>query len=253
MSGTVIVGIDGDAGARDAFALGLRFADLLGAPLDIVSGAAPGEGAAMIVLGGTHRHPFGRTLRGAARRVLRDPPCPVAIAPAGFADRPATALRRIGVGLDPTRDAHQALEVAHGLAARAGGSLLAIGVVLPLSRLEVDDPHHRTPYLEEECHLVQVALEHALADLPAGVPCLARAQVGNPAGELAATAGEVDLLVCGSRGRGPLRALLGSVTRRLLRSAACPVLIVPSAGEPRAQARPRRRTMRAPVLPPPRG
>ena len=39
---------------------------------------------------------------------------------------------------------------------------------------------------------------------------------------------DLDLLVCGSRGGGPLRSvLLGSVTERLLRSAACPVVIVP--------------------------
>ena len=39
---------------------------------------------------------------------------------------------------------------------------------------------------------------------------------------------DADLLVCGSRGYGPLRrVLLGGVSSRLLRRAACPLLVVP--------------------------
>ena len=39
---------------------------------------------------------------------------------------------------------------------------------------------------------------------------------------------EFDLLVCGSRGYGPLRrVLLGGVLRKLIRRAACPVVIMP--------------------------
>ena len=38
----------------------------------------------------------------------------------------------------------------------------------------------------------------------------------------------VDLMVSGSRGYGPVRSvLLGSVSRRLVDDAACPVLVVP--------------------------
>jgi nucleotide-binding universal stress UspA family protein len=38
----------------------------------------------------------------------------------------------------------------------------------------------------------------------------------------------VDVMVCGSRGYGPLRAvLLGSVTRRLANEAYCPVIVLP--------------------------
>ena len=39
---------------------------------------------------------------------------------------------------------------------------------------------------------------------------------------------EVDLLVCGSRGYGPVRrVLLGRRAARLVRRAACPVVVVP--------------------------
>jgi hypothetical protein len=38
----------------------------------------------------------------------------------------------------------------------------------------------------------------------------------------------LDLLVCGSRGYGPLRAvLLGSVSRVVTSAAACPVIVLP--------------------------
>jgi nucleotide-binding universal stress UspA family protein len=265
MSGPIVAGDDGGTAGRDAVALGLRLAALLGTRLEVVTtahgvpadeltNAASERGAAMLVLGPTHRHALARTLRGTARRVLRDAPCPVAVAPSGFAERPSRPFARIGAGVEPTPEGRLALEVAHEVAARAGGTLLAVGAVLPLAPLAVDDLRDRQPYLDEEQHVVQIALERALADLPAGVPCRAQAVVGDPAVALAAASTEVDLLVCGSRGRGPLRAaLLGSVTERLLRRAACPLLLVPTAGASRAHAQPRRRTMRAPVLPPPRG
>jgi nucleotide-binding universal stress UspA family protein len=51
--------------------------------------------------------------------------------------------------------------------------------------------------------------------------------VGSPAETLERVATDVDLLVMGARGLGPLkRLLLGSVSERVLRHAACPVLIV---------------------------
>jgi nucleotide-binding universal stress UspA family protein len=46
-----------------------------------------------------------------------------------------------------------------------------------------------------------------------------------------ATKLEVDLILLGSHGHGPLhRALLGSVTEGVLKRAPCPLLIVPAAG-----------------------
>jgi nucleotide-binding universal stress UspA family protein len=261
-SGPVIVGIDGDDSARDAFALGHRLAELLDTSVDIVTvrSAAPDDAlrdaarfdeAALIVLGPTHRRSLARTLRGTARRLLSEAPCPIAIAPAGFAARPETPILDVGVGFEPTPEGVEALAVAHGLAARVGGTLRAIGVALPLSRLAVDDVRDRAPYLENERRIVDARLESALAELPGEVPATADARVGDPAVELASASRDLDLLVCGSRGRGPLRAvLLGSVTEQLLRGAGCPVVIVPRpAGQPR---RPRR-TMPSMVLPPPRG
>jgi nucleotide-binding universal stress UspA family protein len=261
-SGPIIVGIDGDDSARDAFALGHRLAELLDASVDIVRvrGAVPADAlrdaarfdeAALIVLGPTHRRSLARTLRGTARRLLSEAPCPVVIAPAGFAARPETPILDVGAGFETTPEGVEALAVAHGLAACAGGTLRAIGVALSLSPLAVDDLRDRAPYLETERRIVEAGLERALAELPGEVPATADARVGDPAVELASASRELDLLVCGSRGRGPLRAvLLGSVTERLLRGTGCPVVIVPRAtGQPRR----RHRTMPSMVLPPPRG
>ena len=261
-SGPVIVGIDGDASARDAFAVGQRLAELLDASMDVVtvSGAAPEESlrrtaeqqkASVVVLGSTRRRSLARTLRGTARRLLTQAPCPVALAPAGFADRLEAPPRDVGVGFDPTPEGAAALAVAYRLAQRAGGTLRAIGVAQPLSPLAIDDLRNRAPYLEAERRIVQTGLERALAELPEDVPATADARVGDPAVELASASRELELLVCGSRGRGPLRAVVvGSVTEPLIRSAACPVVIVP---RPEGRPRRRRRTMRSTVLPPPRG
>jgi nucleotide-binding universal stress UspA family protein len=51
--------------------------------------------------------------------------------------------------------------------------------------------------------------------------------VGHPAETLERMSSEVDLIVLGARGLGPVkRLMLGSVSERVLRHAACPVLIV---------------------------
>lgn len=260
--GPVVVGIDGGTAGRDAFALGQRLAELLDSSLDVVTiaGRAPDDtlrriaeqqDAALVVVGPTHHRAIARTLRGTARRLLTEASCPVAVAPAGFADRPGVPLRNVGVGFEPTPEGTEALAVAHRLAARSGRSLRAIGVALPLSPFAIDDLRDRAPYLEAERRTIQAGLERALAELPDGVPAIVDARVGDPAVELIAASHELDLIVCGSRGRGPLRAvLLGSVTERLLRDAACPVVIVP---RPLGQRVRRWPAMSPAVLPPPRG
>lgn len=234
----VIVGVGDEPFADDAIALGTELAVLLDAPVQrfsvpghdpaaVLRETAAHDRAAMIVLGPSHHHLL-RTLRGTARHLLAGAECPVAVAPAGYAQAAHGGIRRIGVGFEPTPVATRALHFAHRLAVRAGGSLLVVGVALPLAPFAIDDVRDSTPYLDEERETVQRGLERELDRLPADVPRRAEARIGSAAGELADVALELDLLVCGSRGRGPLRAAtLGSVTERLLRIAACPIVIVP--------------------------
>jgi len=51
---------------------------------------------------------------------------------------------------------------------------------------------------------------------------------GRPVSLLQEQSSDLDLLVTGSRGYGPSRAaLLGSVSRSLVRNASCPVVVMP--------------------------
>ncbi|HEX5619626.1 MAG TPA: universal stress protein [Solirubrobacteraceae bacterium] len=194
-SGPVIVGVGDEPYADDAVALGTELGELLDAavehvavpghdPAAVLRDAAAHDRAAMIVLGPSHHHLL-RTLRGTARHLLVGAECPVAVAPAGYAQAAHGGLRRIGVGFEPTPVATRALDFAYGLATRAAGSLIVVGVALPLAPFATDDVRDTTPYLDEERKTVQRGLEREIARLPAEVPCRAEARIGSPAGELA--------------------------------------------------------------------
>ena len=71
-----------------------------------------------------------------------------------------------------------------------------------------------------------------LAKLVGGLPDDVAAEPvsleGDPEQQLAERTKDVDLMITGSRGYGPRRAvLLGSVSGRLVRDAACPVVVLP--------------------------
>jgi len=154
---------------------------------------AEDEGADVIVLGSTHRGGLGRVLPGSVgERLLQGAPSAVLIAPIGFAKRESFEIGRIGVGYDGKTEASHARTVATALAEELGAELQTITVTGD------GDPEPADP--------------------------------GDAAVELVERSRELDLLVVGSRGYGPVRhALLGSVTSELLKRAACPVLVVPRA------------------------
>ena len=73
----------------------------------------------------------------------------------------------------------------------------------------------------------RAGLGEAVQALPADVDAHARVFLGSPERALVAHTGELDLLVVGSRGKGPLAAAwAGSVSSRVIREARCPVLVV---------------------------
>lgn len=84
-------------------------------------------------------------------------------------------------------------------------------------------------FLAAAAVVLQQALDRALASLPEGIQAAASLLTGDVADALGALdERDVDLLICGSRGYGPLsRVLLGGVSARLIRRAAAPVLVVP--------------------------
>jgi nucleotide-binding universal stress UspA family protein len=80
-----------------------------------------------------------------------------------------------------------------------------------------------------------VAIEKLVADALAGatdVEVEPDVSVGDPAEFLIAASENIDLLVCGSRGYGPRRAvLLGGVSRRITTEAHCPVIVLARGAE----------------------
>jgi nucleotide-binding universal stress UspA family protein len=71
-------------------------------------------------------------------------------------------------------------------------------------------------------------LDAVVAKVPSDVSVTGLLLTGDPAKELAARSAELDLLVIGSRGYGPMHSVLvGGVSGRVMRSAECPVIVVP--------------------------
>jgi nucleotide-binding universal stress UspA family protein len=193
------------------------------------------EDAGTVVVGSHRRGPFGRVASGStAERLLHGSGCPVAVAPRGYRRRERGGLRRIGVAFVGTPDGHEAVRHAADLAARSSLPLTLYSVVSVHANWFV--PEAVRP--EEEAVPVEVrkeyqeALDRALAELPEGVPGTGELLYGEVVDELSVV-GErgVDLLVCGSRGYGPVRrVLLGTVSSALVRQASVPVLVVPRGG-----------------------
>lgn len=188
-------------------------------------------GAALVVVGSTHRGPAGRVLPGStAERLLHGSPCPVAIVPHGYATRDAGPIKTIGVAYDETEESAAALAAACAMARRFGADLRVIRVFDSMhvgTPALMTGPSYMPDFVEHESNQRE-GLEGAVAALTDDVSAKGVFVKGSPATELAAQSEGVDLMVVGSRGYGPLAAvLLGGVTHRLVRKAACPVIVLP--------------------------
>lgn len=224
-------------GARISEALGGQFPEPF--EVRVIGGAsaarelhqlAEAEGGAMIVIGSTHRGAVGRAALGSiGERLLNGAPCAVAVAPGGFAGREHFGLGIVGVGYNGTHESKLALETATHLARLLDAKLRLIGVAALIADsggiAPAADPLSFFKVLRGD---QEKQLEEAKASLPDDVEAESVLQDGNPAAVLAAQGVELDLLVLGSRGYGPLRrALLGSVSAEVMEEAPCPVLVVP--------------------------
>jgi nucleotide-binding universal stress UspA family protein len=194
---------------------------------------AEAERASMIVVG-SERHGVRRRISpgSTGERLLHGAICPVAIAPRGFREHDwDTPVKRIGVSFVDTPEAHEALHFAADLAKDTTASLVLYTVIA--RRAEVFSPiigrDAEEAFLATVREDVRAALDRARESLPAGVDATEELLEGDTVEALAALdEREIDLLVCGSRGYGPVRrVLLGGVLRRLIRRASCPVVVVP--------------------------
>jgi nucleotide-binding universal stress UspA family protein len=148
---------------------------------------------------------------------------PVAVAPRGYADADPS-LGRIASAFDGSPESRLALHWAAGLAASNAARLRVITAHAPIAvaglgfAAQSVDPIRRGD-LERD----QAAAIAALGGTVEGLVL-----DGKPAGVLVDASREADLLVMGSRGYGPLQAvLLGSVSHYVVRRASCPVVICP--------------------------
>ena len=187
--------------------------------------------ASLIVVGSTARGRTGRALMGStAERLLHGAPCPVALAPRGYE---RTSVKTVAVGFVDSHEGHDALAAAQALAARVGARLRVVAALHPSGGLDATKSEGLRP---ERGAMLQgrrrvetdEALKRAVAALPAGVEVESELHVEDPADVLLRISEHVELLVCGSRGYGPLRSvLLGGVSRRLVDGSGCPVLVLP--------------------------
>lgn len=215
-----------------------------GSPAHGLQELAESEGADLIVVGSTHHGAVGRTFIGStSERLLHGSPCPVAVAPKGFASVESPGIRVVAAAYQGVEEARRALELAKRIALESRAELRVISVVEPP---EAATPMFANDYRwDEYAQRVRQTVEDELADVVAKAPGELQAQTsvitGDPAAVLAKKAEEgVDLMVMGSRGYGAVKGvLLGSVSAKLIRSATCPLVVVPrgaalreSEGEP---------------------
>jgi nucleotide-binding universal stress UspA family protein len=190
--------------------------------------------AALVVTGSTHRGRLGRVMPGSVTaRLLHGAPCAVAVAPRGFA---GATIRHIGVAFLDTPEGRDALAAGVLLAGLCGATVRTLTVQEPVSAGSalavpgwvdpgvIEDYRRRGAAATAEC---------ARALAPEDVLEASEVIAGHPADTLIGASAELDLLVCGSRGYGPVHAvMLGGVSRALVDGAACPVLVLPrAAGE----------------------
>jgi nucleotide-binding universal stress UspA family protein len=168
-----------------------------------------------LIVVGACRHSFlGRLLLGNdAVSAMNGAPCAVAIAPLGYAER-ARPCSTIGVGYDGSPESEQALATARALAPRLSATIRALSVV------SLQCVPYGEPIAGNWPDPTEALID--LADVEQDVT------YGDPSEELVSFSDDVDLLIVGSRGYGPIGRLMhGSTSNQLARRARCPVLVLP--------------------------
>lgn len=184
----------------------------------------------LIVVGSTTRGPFGRLLvGGVGERLLAGGACAVAVAPRAYGEQEASPLRSIGIGFDGSSEARVALDAAISLAQACGALIRLITVFQRLAFGGV--PPRALPgasandVMRRELH---AAHQTAIGGIPPEVATESRFRDGSADEVLVEESKDIDLLVVGSRGYGPLGAvLLGSTSTALARAASCPLMVTP--------------------------
>ncbi|MEV7010980.1 universal stress protein [Streptosporangium sp. NPDC051022] len=176
----------------------------------VVIGSAPGGGRGRIRIGST------------ADQLLHASPVPVALAPRGYGEQGSPELRRLTVAYRRDPGSDEAVRQAFELAAQ---------VDVPLRLITLVVSGRRQAKVEEE--MLGRLREQVAADLEEITRGRVRVDVGVLEGRDVATAlaradCEGSILICASSETGPLRRVfLGDVSLKIIRSAPCPVMMLP--------------------------
>jgi nucleotide-binding universal stress UspA family protein len=201
------------------------------AELISVVSSSPGKGlhqqaeqqqADLIVVGSCSRGTLGRAMLGDdTRAALNGSPCAVAVAAHSYAEAP-TPIAKVGVGYDGSPESEAALAMAHELAGSARASVIALEAV---SMPSYAYSGMVSPAIGDTMEVMIEDAKERMRALP-GVD--GRAVYGFAGEELAALGDELDILVVGSRGYGPVKRLVvGSTSEYLERHARCSLLVLP--------------------------
>jgi nucleotide-binding universal stress UspA family protein len=194
------------------------------------------EQADLLVVGSTRHALLGRVLMGDdCRAALNGAPCALGVAPRGYALAPQS-LRRLGVGYDSSAEGEAALAAARELASAHESQIKAFWVV-SLEEIREDKPIPADwPSAVDEL-IARHAESLAQVEGVEGI-----VTYGGPREELVQVGKELDLLIVGSGGYGPVGRLFhGGVSRYLARHATCPLLVLPRRATAAAQAQPESR------------
>lgn len=185
-------------------------------------------GGTMLVLGARRSRGLRRTYPGStAQRLLHGSAIPVAMVPSGYAEREREPLRRVTVAFIDTPDGQAAVASAVQITKHLRGELTVVSV-LPDTRVSPPMGEPRR-FASGQRDAYQQSLDAAVQSVGEQVPVTGQLLDG-PVVDALVEIGPVDtdLLVCGSRGYGPLaRVLLGGVSSRVVRHARVPVAVIP--------------------------
>lgn len=175
-------------------------------------------------------------LGSTAERLIHGARSPIAVVPPAW-DSDEGGVRTIGVAFVDTEEGREALRGAYALARRTGARLRVLTVVKPRVVMYTETEAAIPPRPGRDFD--RVVGEHRVKAEMGARKAVAQvlgddgevevdAFVGDPGDTLVELSEYLDLLVSGSRGYGPVRAvLLGGVARRLATAGHCPVIVLP--------------------------
>ncbi len=136
--------------------------------------------------------------------------------------------RSIVCGVDGTRASRWAARVAGEFARGLDRTLVLVHVAREQPTFPYGDPRLRELQRRDAAEAATILLERTGAEMP-DVAVEPKVVFGDAAAALMTVSADAELLVVGSRGRGPLAsAFLGSVSAHVATEAPCPVIVVPS-------------------------